>query len=126
MIWFIQRVFRRLDRGGSHQKCEKRRQAYGNLRSRVIWISKQFRVIQTNSDLKDRKTTFFALGILASGDHVPDDAAGDVGETEVAAGIAVGELLVIEPEELKDGSVQVVDMNFLFGGSEAEFVGRAI
>jgi hypothetical protein len=46
-----------------------------------------------------------------------------VGQPEVAAGVAVGELFVIEAEELEHGGMQVVDVDGVLGGLEAKFVG---
>ena len=50
----------------------------------------------------------------------------DVGETEITAGVAVGELFVVEAEEVKNGGVEVVDVNDFFDGSEAEIIGGAV
>ena len=43
-----------------------------------------------------------------------------VGEAEVAAGVAVGEAFVIEAEELQERGVQVVDVDLVLDGLEAE------
>ena len=48
-----------------------------------------------------------------------------VGEAEVAALGAVGELGVVEAEEMKDGGVEVVDVDLVLHGIEAELVGFA-
>ena len=37
----------------------------------------------------------------------------DVGEPEIAAGVAVGELLVVEAEQVQDRRVQVVDVDLV-------------
>ena len=50
----------------------------------------------------------------------------DVGEAEVAAGVAVGELFVVEAEEVEDGGVEVVDVDLVVDGAEAEIVGFAV
>ena len=50
----------------------------------------------------------------------------DVGEAEVAAGVVVGEFLVIEAEEVENGGLEIVDVDGVFGGGEAEFVGGAV
>src|SRR4051812_37657249 len=50
----------------------------------------------------------------------------DVGQAEVAAGVAVGQALVVEPEEVKEGGVEVVDVDLVLDGGEAELVGRAV
>jgi len=36
-----------------------------------------------------------------------------VGEAEIAAGVLVGEALVIEPQQVEDGGVQAVEVDFL-------------
>ena len=48
-----------------------------------------------------------------------------VGQAEVPAGVAVGELLVIEAHELEDGRLQVVNMDLVLDGLEAKLVGGA-
>ena len=54
------------------------------------------------------------------------DAAVDVGEAEVAARVAVGQLLVVDAEQMQNGRVQVVDVDAVFDGVHAELVGRAV
>ena len=49
-----------------------------------------------------------------------------VAEAKVAAGIAVGELLVVESEQVQDGGVKVVDVNRLVDGAKAELVRRPV
>ena len=51
---------------------------------------------------------------------------GDVGQAVVAAGVAVGETLVVEAEEVQDRRVEVVDVDFVLDGSEAELVGGSV
>ena len=65
-------------------------------------------------------------GEVGSGEDGADDVAGDVGEAEVATGVAVGELFVIEAEEVEDGGVEVVDAGGVLGGAEAEVVGGSV
>ena len=50
----------------------------------------------------------------------------DVGESEIAAGVSVGELQVVEPEQVQDGGVQVVDVDLVLSGVVAELIGRPI
>lgn len=52
-----------------------------------------------------------------------DRAAAEVGEAVVAAVVAVGEFFVIEAEEVEEGGVEVVDVDFVFDGFVAELVG---
>ena len=49
-----------------------------------------------------------------SGDDRPDHLAVDVGEAEVAAGVAVGQPLVVEAEQVQDRGVEVVDADRVF------------
>ncbi len=50
----------------------------------------------------------------------------DVGQPHVAAGVAVGQALVIEPEQVEDRGVQVVDVHRVLDGLVAELVGLAV
>lgn len=50
----------------------------------------------------------------------------DVGEAEIASGVVVGEAFVIEAEEVEDGGLEVVDVDFVLGDVEAEVVGFAV
>lgn len=59
-------------------------------------------------------------------DDVFHHLAVDVGETEVAAGVVVGELFVIESHEVEDGGVEVVDVGLVFDGLVAVFVGGSV
>ena len=61
-----------------------------------------------------------------SGEDWGDDLAVDVGEAEVAAAVAEGELLVVEAEQVQDGGVEVVHVDLVLRGLVAEFVGRAM
>src|SRR5262245_14116150 len=60
------------------------------------------------------------------GNQLVNHLAVDIGEAEVAAGVAIGEALVVEAHELQDGGVQVVNVDGVFGRAEAEFIGRTI
>jgi hypothetical protein len=63
---------------------------------------------------------------VALGEDAFYDFAVDVGEAEVAALGAEGELGVVEAEEVKDGGVEVVHVDGIFGDVEAEVVGGAV
>ena len=54
------------------------------------------------------------------------DLAVDVGQAEVSAGVAVGELFVVEAEQVEHRGVEVVDRNWVLDGSEAKFVGCSV
>src|SRR5213593_782271 len=64
-----------------------------------------------------------ALGILRSRDDLPDHVAVDIRESEIAAIVAIGELFVIEAEQVQDGGVQVMNMDLVFHRAIAEFIG---
>ena len=55
-----------------------------------------------------------------------DDVAADVGEAEVAAGVAVGEFEVVEAHLVEDGGLEVVGVDGFVDGLEAEVVGGAV
>ena len=50
----------------------------------------------------------------------------DVGEAEVAAGVAVGEAFVVEAHEVEEGGVPVVDVHFVVHGFVAVVIGEAV
>ena len=50
----------------------------------------------------------------------------DVGEAAFDAVVVEAELFVVEPQEVEDGGVEVVDGDDVFGGSVAEVVGGAV
>ena len=50
----------------------------------------------------------------------------DVGEAEVPALEAVGELFVIEAKKMEEGGVEIVDMDFSIYDAEAELVTLAV
>jgi hypothetical protein len=62
----------------------------------------------------------------SSRQQVPHNLPVNIGEAEVAAGVAIGEPLVVEAEQVEDRGVEVVDMDLVFHGREAGLVGRAM
>src|SRR5439155_3094298 len=50
----------------------------------------------------------------------------DIGQSEVPAAVAEGELLVVHAHEVQEGGVQVVDVHLILDGIEAELVGGAV
>ena len=50
----------------------------------------------------------------------------DIGQAEVAAGIAVGQRFVVEAEQMEDGRVEVVDVDFSLGDAQADVVGGSV
>ena len=56
----------------------------------------------------------------------PDDLAVDVGQPEVAAGVAIGQPGVIEAQQVEDRGVEVVDVDLVVDGVVAVIVGGAV
>src|SRR6185436_16298304 len=54
------------------------------------------------------------------------DMSMHVGEAEIAAIVTIGQLLVIEAEQMQHRGVKIVHVNFVSDGCAAEFVRRAI
>ena len=54
------------------------------------------------------------------------DFSVNVGEAEVPALKAVGELFVVEAKEMEEGGVEVVDVDFSIDYAEAKFVALAV
>ena len=52
--------------------------------------------------------------------------AGDVGQAEVATGVAIGQPGMVEAEQVQDGGVEVVDVDGAFDGAVAELVGGTV
>ena len=55
----------------------------------------------------------------------PHDLAADVGQAEVAAGVAEGQPLVVEAQQVQDRRLQVVDVDGVLDDVEAQVVGAA-
>ena len=72
------------------------------------------------------RSRFARANPVDSANQLLDDLAVDVGQPEVAAGVAVGELLVVEAQQMEDRGVQVVDVDLVLDGLEAELVGGAM
>src|SRR5258708_22587227 len=63
---------------------------------------------------------------VALRNQLADDVAFDVGEAEIAAGVAVGEARVVEAHERQHRRVQFGNVHLRFDGGESEFVGRPV
>ena len=55
--------------------------------------------------------------------NVAHNFACHIGQPEIAAGVAVGELGVVEAQEMEDRGVEVVDVNRVLDHAGAELVG---
>ena len=49
-----------------------------------------------------------------SGNHIVDDFAVNVSESEIAASVAVRQIQMIDPQQMKNRGMQVVNMNPVF------------
>src|SRR5438105_3991815 len=47
-------------------------------------------------------------------------------EPEISPGVAEGKFFMIETQEPEDGRVEIVDVDFVFGGLKTKFIGRAV
>ncbi len=62
-------------------------------------------------------------GKESSRDQVLDHRAAELAELLEAAGVVVGEFVVVEADEAQEGDVEVADVGFAFDGGHAEFIG---
>src|SRR5436309_1325621 len=56
------------------------------------------------------------LNELGLRDNRPIDDAMDVSQAEVTAGVAIGQLFVVDAHQVQHGGVEVVDMHLVLGG----------
>ena len=49
-----------------------------------------------------------------------------IGQAEISAGVAEGQLFVVETEQVKDSGVQVVNVDAAIDGCVPEFIGLAV
>src|SRR5438309_2832805 len=85
--------------------------------------------IEETDDNKDARVASSSLTILADvglGEDVVHHATVNVGQPEVAAAVAVGEFLVVNAQQVKNGGVEVMDVHGLIDGVHAEIVGGAV
>ena len=59
-------------------------------------------------------------------DQLFHDLAMHVGQAEVAARVTVCELFMVIADQFHDRGMQIVNVDFVFNGTETEFVGRAV
>ena len=102
---------------GRGRRCAARRGATGRSAIRSTWAYGSQRERSYHSG------TGVASGL---GEDGAEDLAVDVGEPEVAAAIAIGELLVVETQLMQDGGPEIVDGAGVLHGVVAEVVGGAV
>ena len=77
-----------------------------------------------------RRVGLLVLPVIAdvnlSCENLADDVSTDVGQAEIAAGVAIGQLLVVQAQQVQDRRVQIVDVDLVFDGVIAVFVGGAV
>src|SRR5207253_3423784 len=61
-----------------------------------------------------------------SGEDIFHHAAVDVGQPVVAPAVAVGQPLMVQPEQVQDGGMQVMDMDLVMDRVPTELVGSAV
>src|SRR5260370_5720660 len=59
-------------------------------------------------------------------DQIVQNVAGDVGQAEIPAAITLGQLGVLNPEELEDGGVNIVHVDGFLDRLKAEIFGSAV
>ena len=59
-------------------------------------------------------------------DQIVQDLAGDIGQTEITAAIAIRQLSMLDAEQIENRRVNIVYVNGLIDGLEAEIVGGAV
>ena len=69
---------------------------------------------------------FGSAGSRSLRDDVPHHSSRDIGEPEIAAGMTVGQLLVVEAEQVQHGRVEIVNARSVFDGAKTELVRRPI
>ena len=69
---------------------------------------------------------FQAPSVRGSCQDPADRFAGDVGQAEITAGMAIGEAFVVEAHEVKDRGVEIVDMDGIAPHADAMVVRLAI
>ena len=62
----------------------------------------------------------------ASGQNLFHDSAMHVGQSEIAAGVAVGEAFVVEAHQVQQRGVEIVDVDSVLDGSIAEVIRAAV
>src|SRR5437868_6597137 len=58
--------------------------------------------------------------------NLPNNLAMHIRQPEIPSVVAVGQPRVVQPQEMKNRGVQVVDGDAVFGGAVADFVGGAV
>jgi hypothetical protein len=69
----------------------------------------------------------FLAAIIPSSHHdVLHHAPEHIRQPEIASCVAVPQPLVVEAEQVQDGGVEIVDVEGVFRGVHAEFIGGAV
>ena len=55
-----------------------------------------------------------------------NDVSRYIGQTKIAATVAERELFMIEAEEVEDGGVEIMGVDWVFSNRVCDFIGRAI
>ena len=57
------------------------------------------------------------------GVDLPNDMAFYIGQTEITTSVAISQAFMIKPHEIQNCGVQVMDVDFVYGGVVAVIVG---
>ena len=80
----------------------------------------------SNADARTRNESWGAVTGPGSGQDAPDHLARHVGQAVVAPVVMVGQALVIEPQQMEDRGVEIVDMDAVAAHADAEIVGSSV
>lgn len=61
-----------------------------------------------------------------SGQNIRHDSSGDIGQTFRAAVVEVSQLFMVHSQQVQNGRMQVVYVNFILDGTQADRVGSAV
>ncbi len=73
-----------------------------------------------------RPIAFGGVGKTTLSDDITNHTAVNVGQTVVAALVEIGQTRVVEPQQVQDGRVNVVNMHAVRHRLEAQFIGLAV
>src|SRR5213596_706438 len=65
-------------------------------------------------------------GSAALRDDLTGDVATHVGESKIAAAVSVGQLLVIDPHQVQEGGMQIMDVHRVLDSGVANLIGGAV
>ena len=73
--------------------------------------------------MPDEESRSIPLGLL---NQFRDDASGEIRQSHIEAAVADGQTLVIDPEQVQQSGLEIVDVDGVLHGSPADFVGGSV